>query len=433
VSDFFTQPAAASSDRQIRVCAECGLLTPTALPRCRECGAMDPQLAARYRERERASRFVEAVFLRRSPFTYIFFGANIAFFVLMAFSGGSTDPGVLQAFGANSNELVKAGEYWRLIAPIFLHIGILHLACNMQALWVLGPQIESLYGSARFVTVYILSGVGGFVANYFFSSPVSGGAGASGAIFGLLGLFLAFALRYRNEIPPLLLRSMRRGLILSLGVNLAITFAIPLISKSGHLGGLITGLLAGFIVPYARPGERRTGAVWIVTQVFLLSLVAASFAVVFLRYDGQLVSWRAFHWRDNVVPGYGRLADALSLFIEVSNEGERTFLDIQRKLSKLPPKSVAPPELKTSNAAARRRLERLGKWDPGADALAAQMLTLLQEQAALLETPHDPARLQDLEKKFQAYVQAQKNWIENDGRKYNLQLEEQPSEPAAAP
>lgn len=156
------------TERPLRVCHQCGLLTPSGVLRCLECGALPPEVEREQRERQRAARFVEAVFFRRAPLSYVLIGINVAMFLLTAFAGGSTDPEVLTAFGACNRKLIDQGEVWRLVVPMFLHIGIIHLLANMYALWVLGPQLESLYGSARFTILYLLSGIGGFVASYFF-------------------------------------------------------------------------------------------------------------------------------------------------------------------------------------------------------------------------------------------------------------------------
>lgn len=171
------------TERPLRVCHQCGLLTPSGVLRCLECGALPPEVEREQRERQRAARFVEAVFFRRAPLSYVLIGINVAMFLLTAFAGGSTDPEVLTAFGACNRKLIDQGEVWRLVVPMFLHIGIIHLLANMYALWVLGPQLESLYGSARFTILYLLSGIGGFVASYFRPSRKHRGRRLRGALW----------------------------------------------------------------------------------------------------------------------------------------------------------------------------------------------------------------------------------------------------------
>ncbi len=94
------------------------------------------------RERE----FADAFFSRESPFTWIFFGINIGVYVLTCLASGP-EPHVLIAMGAKMNNLINAGQVWRLVTPIFIHGGLLHLVVNSYALYAIGPTVERLYGS----------------------------------------------------------------------------------------------------------------------------------------------------------------------------------------------------------------------------------------------------------------------------------------------
>ena len=142
---------------------------------------------------------------------------------------------------------VADGEWWRLITGGFLHFGPIHLLFNMMALWVIGRDIEPALGHARFLAVYLVSLLGGSAAVMLFSPPNALVAGASGAVFGLMGA-LAVLLR-RLKIPL----GQVGGLI---AVNLAITFLLPGISVAGHLGGLVVGAVATAALVYA-PADRR--------------------------------------------------------------------------------------------------------------------------------------------------------------------------------
>jgi membrane associated rhomboid family serine protease len=142
---------------------------------------------------------------------------------------------------------VADGEWWRVITGGFLHFGPIHLLFNMMALWVIGRDIEPALGHARFLAVYLVSLLGGSAAVMLFSPPNALVAGASGAVFGLMGA-LAVLLR-RLKIPL----GQVGGLI---AVNLAITFLLPGISVAGHLGGLVVGAVATAALVYA-PADRR--------------------------------------------------------------------------------------------------------------------------------------------------------------------------------
>ena len=159
---------------------------------------------------------------------------------------------------------VATGEYYRLFTAMFLHFGLLHLASNMWALWVLGRPLEALLGPLRFSALYFVSGLGGNVAVYVFASPRGLSAGASTALFGL---FAALFLVLRR------LRLSTSGVIVVLILNLVITFSIPQISIAGHLGGLVTGAVVGGGLAYAPRGARNAVQVGVIVGV-LVVLVA---------------------------------------------------------------------------------------------------------------------------------------------------------------
>lgn len=146
---------------------------------------------------------------------------------------------------------IADGQYWRLITSGFLHFGVLHIAMNMFALFQLGRALENGLGRSRFVGVYfasLLAGSAGVIVVQRISGPsgYSATAGASGAIFGLLGC-LALGMRARG------ISIMKSGLGITLLINLAITVGIPGVSLGGHLGGFIGGMICGAVLLSARP------------------------------------------------------------------------------------------------------------------------------------------------------------------------------------
>ena len=182
----------------------------------------------------------EKIFSMKRPIvTYALIAVNIIIFILMYVLGnGSTDNQTLVNFGANNAELVRSGEYYRLLSAIFLHIGVVHLLFNMYALYIIGPQLESFYGKAKFLTIYLISGIiGNLFANIFEVNTL--GAGASGAIFGLFGALLYFGYHYRVYLGSVI----RTQLLPVIVLNLLIGFTTPSISSSAHIGGLIGGIL----------------------------------------------------------------------------------------------------------------------------------------------------------------------------------------------
>jgi membrane associated rhomboid family serine protease len=141
-----------------------------------------------------------------------------------------------------------ADEPWRLVSSMFMHASLLHLGFNMYALYAFGPALEARYGRARFLGLYLAAGLFGS-AGALLLDPDKLTVGASGAIFGLMGAYVAIA-RARG-LPDL------GGLGGVLAVNLIVTFLIPGISIGGHIGGLAGGLAAGFA--YEMIGHRLRG------------------------------------------------------------------------------------------------------------------------------------------------------------------------------
>ena len=149
---------------------------------------------------------------------------------------------VLLYMGGNYGALVSHGQVWRLLTCAFLHGGIIHIFCNMYALYALGPQIEILFGRVKYIIIYLFSAIGGSLLSYIFS-PSSLSIGASGAIFGLFGAMVVFVLKYKDRIPKKVLNNLFGVIIL----NLLIGFNLQGIDNFAHIGGLLVGALVAFL------------------------------------------------------------------------------------------------------------------------------------------------------------------------------------------
>ena len=188
---------------------------------------------------------------KRPVVTWVLLAANVVIWIAMELAGGSESVEVLQDFGALFGPLIASGEYWRLFTAMFLHVGLMHLLVNGVMLLVFGRMVEAIYGHASFAIIYVIAGLIGSVASYLMS-PITTGAGASGAIFGVLGAFGAFFLARRD-----VLGEMGRQTFLGLGVlaviQLLYGFATPGIDNWAHMGGLAAGFAVGMaIVPQSR-------------------------------------------------------------------------------------------------------------------------------------------------------------------------------------
>jgi membrane associated rhomboid family serine protease len=175
-------------------------------------------------------------------------GINAAVYVLGIAAGVlGWDTNLVRQFGMQPVFIAVGGEWWRLITAAFLHGGLLHILFNMYALYLLGPAIERVLGSARFLVLYLVAALGGSAASFAFGSPASISVGASGAIFGLMGALLIVGQRFRRDVTEVLVL---------LGVNFAIGFVVPSIDWRAHLGGAVAGALAAAVFAYA-PKQNR--------------------------------------------------------------------------------------------------------------------------------------------------------------------------------
>ncbi|KRL04718.1 rhomboid family integral membrane protein [Liquorilactobacillus oeni DSM 19972] len=166
---------------------------------------------------------------------------NIAIFLLMTLLGGSQEISLLIAFGAKVNSLILAGQWWRLLTPMFLHIGLEHLVLNMVTLYFIGTQLETILGHSRFLLIYFISGFMGNLASFAFN-PEALSAGASTALFGLFGVFLMMGESF-GENPYI--RMLAKQFLILIVLNVIFGF-YGNVDLPGHLGGLFGGFLAGY-------------------------------------------------------------------------------------------------------------------------------------------------------------------------------------------
>ncbi|WP_232713420.1 rhomboid family intramembrane serine protease [Bacillus xiapuensis] len=205
-------------------------------------------------------------------FSYLFIGIQVAVFLLMELSGGSTNYATLIQFGAKYNPLILEGEWWRFFTPMFLHIGLLHLLMNTVTLYVLGTVVERIYGRLRFLFLYIFAGFAGTLASFLTNMNLS--AGASGAIFGCFGALLYFGMMHRRQF----FRTMGMNVIFIIIINLVFGFTVPGIDNAGHIGGLIGGFLAAGTVHLPKQGRRGQ------QLAFLAAAVGITAGVLYLGF-----------------------------------------------------------------------------------------------------------------------------------------------------
>lgn len=390
-------------------------------------------------------RFLRAVISRPATFTFIFIIANVFLYLLMWLSGGATGP-VLRAYGAKLNYLIDHdGQWWRFVTPIFLHVhlpglGPLHLLSNMYGLFMLGPYVEKLYGSARFVVFWILTGIAGVAGSYFAVRPEwakgalgqflfkpydSPSAGASGALFGLMGVLFVFGIKYRHELPEGLKRAFGTGLLPTLLINLFIGYVgSGFIDNAAHLGGLLSGMGLALVVGYKRPGARAAVAhAWHAAQVGCLALVVLSFVMVARNFDAPAPRLsnlaeraRSLGSKPPVVP-----------YIEAINAGQNAlagFLGGGGDGGALAP--------------AAERLEKTPSLSPESDAMRDDLKALLARAQALaadksLAAGERQQRSQQLGEDFGGWQERFSQWVEAEGADFGLRIQKNDRPQEAAP
>jgi rhomboid protease GluP len=176
--------------------------------------------------------------------------ANVAYFIVMVSQGVSPlqpDLADLLKWGANYAPLTWGGQPWRLLSNTFMHCGLVHLGVNMWALWSAGRILERLVGNVGYLIIYLTSGIAGSLASLWWNGDIIS-AGASGAIFGLLGAFAAFIWNRSDSFQMAALARLKSSLVTCIGFNLLLGFTIPVIDQAAHVGGLLSGLILGCIL-----------------------------------------------------------------------------------------------------------------------------------------------------------------------------------------
>jgi rhomboid protease GluP len=224
-------------------------------------------------------------------FTYLILGINVLVFLLDYVLFGQQ----LTMLGMKENQAIINGEYWRLVTPMFLHGGIIHLGLNSYFLYSVGPQIERFFGYWRFLAVYLLSGISGAVASFALNRHPS--IGASGALFGLVGAMLP--LLYRNRAIITDTRRRIGSVVFVIVANLVIGLN-PLIDNWGHAGGLVAGLILGWFatpryVVRAALGdlvrledESSSVVAWVATILFGAAVAGVTLLLVVQRGGGPI-------------------------------------------------------------------------------------------------------------------------------------------------
>jgi len=202
--------------------------------------------------------------------TYSLMGLNIVLFIIMIISGVHLmEPtvGDIADWGGNYKPYTISGEWWRLITSTFIHVGIIHLLLNMYALYQAGIYLEPMLGRAMFTVAYLCTGVLASVCSIWWRGDESVSAGASGAVFGLYGVFLA--LLSTNLIPKALRNSLLQSIAIFIIYNLLYGAKSEAVDNAAHIGGFISGLIFGYayFFSFKKPGFKPAMAIGLVAVI----------------------------------------------------------------------------------------------------------------------------------------------------------------------
>jgi rhomboid protease GluP len=423
------------------MCRSCGAIVGGGQGQCAVCGASTTSTTSPARRRtavdRETMRFARAILNRPYKFTIILLTANFFLFLLMWQSSGMATQTlwlfprpVLLAYGAKLNSLISAQhQWWRFVTPMFVHVGLLHLLVNMYSLWIIGPYVEKLYGSAKFVVFWIMTGTAGVVASYLtvvnsdrslgplarflFKTQDSASAGASGALFGLVGVLFVFGIKFRHELPEGFKRAFGTGMLPVILINLFIGYmAHDFIDNAAHLGGLISGAALAIVVGYRRPGERASVTVlWHVMQIVSIGVVAISFFKVVQHFPRSLATET----------------------VQLANDRSADFLTYAKATSDALEAIGAIHDNDTSNVdRALKSLDSVPHLDQEADQLKERLKLLLlkakQTNGVAVPAPQPasnkpPQEQSDLTKEFVSWKKDYDQWLKTVGRNYGGLIE----------
>lgn len=275
-----------SYDTSLRMCPNCRAFVERGASSCSFCGAA--LKSPRARSGTAPSRVLGGILPIPSTATSAFVAANIALYAISwyltasgsdsATASGTISGQVLLNLGAKFGPLMIAGQWWRLVTAMFLHAGLLHIGMNLWCLFDLGPEVESLFSTTKFLVLYLVTGVVGFIVSFLWS-PFGLSVGASGSILGLVGILIGASFHhgqlgkaYRSQLWRWVLYIFIFGLFFRA-------------DNAAHIGGLASGVLLGYIVPDGEPETQASQNLWNVLSVLSVLIIAASFALMALQFN----------------------------------------------------------------------------------------------------------------------------------------------------
>lgn len=344
--------------KKLVMCQACRGLVEASARTCPLCGRESvPRFRIRTSEKSGGESF----------FSMLLLAINVVVFVMMAvvdLNSGVEGVSIMKPsdsvfydFGGRITQAIQQGEWWRLVTPNFLHLGLMHLMFNTMALYNVGPQVEALYGSQKFILIYLGTGIFSNIVDFSFGVQ---GAGASGALFGLIGLLTVYGHRQGGTFGNALRRQMLTWAALGIGLGFVMGF-----DNYAHIGGFIAGAALAYAIPAEEPTIARSAVIWNITAIACALVVVASFAMVAKNYG-------SFQSKAAVDMSYDSVARL-----------ERAFI---KGFHWRGPQDGDPQALATLLRTAASGVGRITEIDPKSDEIRGRLVDLASKRAALLDS-----------------------------------------------
>jgi rhomboid protease GluP len=390
----------AAERKKLVMCQACRALVPASEKHCPMCGR-ESVPARTFLHASTGGHFISIIILT----------INIALFVLMALvemrngAGAeafmqSASGSVLGGIGALYPGALANGEWWRLVTWNFLHIGLVHLLFNSIALYQVGPQVEEIFGSAKFIFIYLVTGVVAGLASMIISPSFT--AGASGALFGLIGLMAAYGYRLGGVFGRALMKSMLIWAAFGFAIGM-----MPGINNIAHGGGFVAGVALAFVIPAESTMTVNSARLWNAVMIACMLTVAASFAMAGRNFN-----------RAQEIAADGR--NVITLSRQIQNAAQVSDESREAVTSKKDPQQIAD-----RLRGAARDILSVPRIDDRSEEIKQQIADLLTKRAdAFAAAAKDPMALSravlaewdSTERAFDAYVE----WEDSVLSKYQL-------------
>ena len=282
--------------------------------------------------------------------TYGIIALNVLVFIAMAASGISilqpTGLDVIK-WGANFSPLTLSGDWWRLITCVFVHIGIIHILFNMYALYMVGIYLEPMLGKTKYIVAYLCTGIFASLTSLWWHKTPIASAGASGAIFGMYGVFLALLIS--NLIPKQIRDGLLKSIAIFIGYNLIYGMKSG-VDNSAHVGGLFSGFAigCGYLLTMKKEQDGKK------TPAILLAVSAITIIAAYL------------YLQNNKIGAEERNATTEAVNESKYKDGQK-FLDGLNSFSEMEEKALTPfrDTAQLMDASLIKRLDEnsLPEWD----------------------------------------------------------------------